>query len=473
MKKVKKLFCSFVISLSALLSGTCTTLSFARPIPVQAFAPALAAPEIFLLLLGFLGISLATPTWNDINSSPNVPETTAEFMAIYLTKFYNFCVTAGETYDGAVEWLQNATEGVVDTASNYWELFKDYVRMDILPLTNPNGAVASVPGHVDVISSLKNVEFYLGSGTLTYFEIDSVSQADSIIYLVPLVSGNSRTLMFVSNKPNNTISVHYKNKGEDMVRVKDWVTSIPVGDSGLYYSYANNMGNLMYWSNTAADFSFGDYVAPLDETVGNNLNDWVDKNLDTSLELDPPFVNDRNVTEKDIDNVGLFNPATGAMTGDIDINLKNTLSWADVMTGLKNGTLTWDDVGTLVGTRPYDTTTDMVIDKEGVTDIPVDDVISDADKNSTAEKLKNPSLIMVFPFCIPWDIYNIFKLLAAEPVAPNFDFSFPYMDENGIQYTEHRIDLSPFNSVASVVRVMFNILFVLGLIILTRYVIKG
>lgn len=65
-----------------------------------------------------------------------------------------------------------------------------------------------------------------------------------------------------------------------------------------------------------------------------------------------------------------------------------------------------------------------------------------------------------FPFCIPFDIYKMLSLLSASPVAPSFDYRF-YVP--GIVDQTIEIDLSPFDTVATVLRTMELIAFAVAL----------
>ena len=76
----------------------------------------------------------------------------------------------------------------------------------------------------------------------------------------------------------------------------------------------------------------------------------------------------------------------------------------------------------------------------------------------------------VFPFCVPFDLIDFLGILAAEPEAPKFTWRFyapPVVDQ------EIEIDLSPWDGVAQVVRTMELLAFCVGLILLTRNIIRG
>lgn len=77
---------------------------------------------------------------------------------------------------------------------------------------------------------------------------------------------------------------------------------------------------------------------------------------------------------------------------------------------------------------------------------------------------------LVFPFCIPFDIIDLFRVLEAEPEAPYFEIPFVY-EEIGLDYT-FVIDFEQFNSLAEILRLGEVVFFILGLCMLTGKVIK-
>lgn len=83
---------------------------------------------------------------------------------------------------------------------------------------------------------------------------------------------------------------------------------------------------------------------------------------------------------------------------------------------------------------------------------------------------ESPGLQSVFPFCIPFDLYHFFACLAADPVAPSFEI--PFVVDGLVDYT-FQIDLSAFESVAQVLRIMELLLFCIGLALVTRNLIRG
>lgn len=75
-----------------------------------------------------------------------------------------------------------------------------------------------------------------------------------------------------------------------------------------------------------------------------------------------------------------------------------------------------------------------------------------------------------FPFCIPWDLVSLFNIFVAEPSPPYFEipFNIEYLK---LDYT-FVLDLSLYNTVSKVCRSLFVILFILGLIKLTPFMLS-
>ena len=76
----------------------------------------------------------------------------------------------------------------------------------------------------------------------------------------------------------------------------------------------------------------------------------------------------------------------------------------------------------------------------------------------------------IFPFCIPFDIYNFLKCLDAPPEAPVINWKI-YAPGGGMYPIT--IDLSCFDEVAQLLRRLELLLFCVGLAIKTRDLIKG
>ena len=82
-------------------------------------------------------------------------------------------------------------------------------------------------------------------------------------------------------------------------------------------------------------------------------------------------------------------------------------------------------------------------------------------------------LTIVFPFCIPFDLIRAFKVLSVQGEAPVYEMPLQ-IDYKSIHVDEHwSIDMSDFSSVIQILRVMETLGFIIGLILVTRKLIRG
>ena len=77
---------------------------------------------------------------------------------------------------------------------------------------------------------------------------------------------------------------------------------------------------------------------------------------------------------------------------------------------------------------------------------------------------------LVFPFCIPFDMIDLYKVLVAEPKAPHWEIPLR-VDAIGFEYT-FIIDFEQFETLAEIFRLCETIGFILGLALITGKVIK-
>lgn len=131
----------------------------------------------------------------------------------------------------------------------------------------------------------------------------------------------------------------------------------------------------------------------------------------------------------------------------------------DVATQLQNGSMTYDQYMEQIQTE-----TNPNPGGSGSTDSG-DTWEPPSDPGKFALDLSN-----YFPFCIPFDLYDFLACLNAEPVTPviQWELALP----GGGSYPLE-IDLSPFDSVAQLLRRLQLLLFTVGLAFKTRDLIKG
>ena len=142
----------------------------------------------------------------------------------------------------------------------------------------------------------------------------------------------------------------------------------------------------------------------------------------------------------------------------IDVNGLWGKSYTDVLDDME------DD---LTGGLPIEA--DITYEGEDEVAEQVEDTISQQ-ISQEASDYQTPGLQSVFPFCIPFDLYNFVACLAADPVAPSFTWRF-YVP--GICDESIEIDLSEFDAAAQILRTMELLLFCVGLAFVTRKIIRG
>lgn len=97
------------------------------------------------------------------------------------------------------------------------------------------------------------------------------------------------------------------------------------------------------------------------------------------------------------------------------------------------------------------------------------------EQEQQAENIKDAKMVVdlheFFPFCVPFDLVRLIKVLHAEPKAPAFETAIKY-DKLNIN-VPIKLDLSLFDEAARVFRLCEVILFILSLILVTRNIIRG
>ena len=96
------------------------------------------------------------------------------------------------------------------------------------------------------------------------------------------------------------------------------------------------------------------------------------------------------------------------------------------------------------------------------------EISAELDISETIDKFNTPdSITTKFPFSLPFDIYNVFNILSADPVAPQFEIPIDMTTIGGEVYTID-IDLSEYDFIANIVRWLLYGVFLIGLILLTN-----
>lgn len=96
----------------------------------------------------------------------------------------------------------------------------------------------------------------------------------------------------------------------------------------------------------------------------------------------------------------------------------------------------------------------------------------DPSDETAQDGFKVEDLEKVFPFCIPWDVYYLLSMLAAEPVAPLIEFPLNFSNF-GLDDYSIRVDFGEYESFAVVLRAVEALSFCVGLALVTRNLVRG
>lgn len=111
---------------------------------------------------------------------------------------------------------------------------------------------------------------------------------------------------------------------------------------------------------------------------------------------------------------------------------------------------------------------DQALDDQLVVGVPAGEIAGTGTVGPVGDYVV-PDLSDVFPFCLPFDAYAFLSALAADPVAPSFTAELAFPSEiGGTQEVTLDFDTPTFNSLAQILRTMELLLFIVGLIFVTR-----
>jgi hypothetical protein len=149
----------------------------------------------------------------------------------------------------------------------------------------------------------------------------------------------------------------------------------------------------------------------------------------------------------------------------------------DLAKELVPGSLTWDETDVIPGTKPGEEVKEDdktgELDKAKELDKALEDVIADTKIDFKPLSEGWSGIGSVFPFCLPFDLINMFSGMEAVPEPPKIVFESPLKAINPDWAKEPiTLDLAPFEPAAAVVRTFVLGLWVLGLIFATGKVIK-
>lgn len=252
------------------------------------------------------------------------------------------------------------------------------------------------------------------------------------------------------------------------------------GGGGFYdlfigsFGVANYLGSysLALYKNEICDFSYNSgFITFTSQSYGNVVSRWI---ADDVISRNDNLINCDDLT------IGIDNLAKLLLGEDVfGVGVD-----AAHLPGIDSFPSTADDI-TDVGTYPDSIGISVPQDLTDTISKTAEDIRTvDKDKTDTKDDTKEdpdtkpnkpsiPALSLPeilfkekFPFCLPWDLYNLFAGLQAEEEAPRFVVPFKF-ERLGID-EEIVIDFSDYEEQIKIIRFFTGAMFVLALIMISR-----
>lgn len=488
---------------------------------VQCFAFAGAAPLFYLLvaIMGACGITFATSDLADIAAQAlynNCPP----FLQDWLQRKSMEISALGAVATGTVAVVINYWSDFIDAIV---KTFGDYTGVDAILDLSTDYTLSSVKSGDDiVVDSMicmygNSVIAQVGNGCkITWYGGDSAALSSASDYIRNYVGnnigyfGNSVTGAYVVDFTGGlSFITNFTAGSSDFVSVTPSFAFRRTYYNNRFYSFfVNSVSLFSSYDGLEQSLFFNGEPIILTNLTGVDGADNCTFTLSTATY--PNIVSGGVIVGSDIpvpDNIcpdGIWSsahdffdwlsslgfgddiPSVGALPGNPSID-----------TTAYPGNDTWhdgiDDVGTVPGSIgisiPGDisdvadyspdiardiSNADTVISDTTVDDTTTgdkDDTDTDNDKQGTIPKVPLVGLPEIlfkekFPFCLPWDLYNLFTVLAAEPKTPKF--VIPYKNNMLNIEEEYVLDFSKFDDSAKVIRFFVGAGFVLALILISR-----
>lgn len=465
----------------------------------------LVAFAFVLTLLGFVVENGISNAW----------ENREEYLS-YLTNlkedFTSWCAESKEWCSLKVNdfdmWLDMVAQGTLDKSSKCWQAIKDYcvdlkARIDKVndPTVDTNQVIKCEGMTEWFLSQISNTERLFPVTYVTSANYPSIELVDTAGYGFAWGDGKYSKI-YVSTTNTQLVSFQFTDGyvcgvinpsyGEDGKYPFFGVTNT-YGNREVYYGqglegYPAFAGSRVQGINEGRCPTHPKFKAfELDCAIPT---DWHDNRVMSALyALATGYINGYDDWSIEIpkddgiaEDVAQELTVAGGTSGVIERD--GSLDNVDVVgvSGAKDDVIPidWDKVSVedLSEPYPYDNikTVDLV---DGVivgTDTPIDKVVPPIDGSDTSSDRNNytlSGLTELFPFCIPFDLVSMFQTLKADAVAPCFKWKFVYYVDGEKKAEDIVLDLSKFNKVAEILRMMELLAFMIALTIKTRDLIRG
>lgn len=445
MKVFKISFCSLLVSLILFNSVYTAYATGAEGVILGGGAEliglSLTGPQTALVIAGLLGVAYTVDHGEEI--------------------YDGMCSAIDTAMDGVEDaagkissWWENACSGVIDTTSEVWNgICSWFAGQKENDVAGGAGIVSYSAG--DVLTFGRTFVADCDGYLIWYYTIWETDDGNCAAQKGFMLWSSTR-FHYITN--GNTYSSSYDE------RTGMWY-------EGLSSSYSG--GTLAYYNGCIPETGYNDC-----SYCGSDYKEYMRLLLlgnITSIAV-PVSVGGINgaLESGDLADVqDVVWPDSGIIT--LNPALQTDVPLSSTMEGVIDGTLTWEDYWERVTTNPLpgvkdvDTGVTYALDNKGVSENEME--ISAPLDTSVADNYRM-DLTNIFPFCIPFDLYDFLNCLCAEPEAPNFKWTIP-LSAVGLEDCTVEINLDKWDSVAQIFRDMELLAFCIGLAFVTRDLIRG
>lgn len=447
------------------------------------FIPLIASGEAIAWLLAAFGLMGASAVYLDTDKFDKWSNGLVSAFMAYCTG--REVVLASQ----ASLWLANAAKGVIDKSSAVYQEFKSWA--------------SSLYAADEAITELSSASYEFD------FSRDSIRTSGSFSVSGYRLVPGQRVSFFLRYNSSGTVyfsvfgftpkcSIYSKAIG-----ASDFTLSDISYDSKISKTYDNKQTVLAYvytsesyhyWRH--ASFSTKDdmekymdsFYSHIPHAYGESLNDALSSWLSSHSSLVTYTIGENTLYPSS--DVIKNTWKTSNSLKDVDIQIGNNsaaesidIPWQDLLgkyesisaqlAQVSEGLISLDDALASVGAQ-------IVAGQDVIAGDTDTDTDTDTDGSGGSNTEKPPSskpaayaldLTKYFPFCIPFDLYEFASILAADPQTPCFDLPLNLGSFFGT-YTI-RVDLSPFNGLAALIRLSVLFLFCTSLARATRDLIRA
>lgn len=349
-----------------------------------------------------------------------------------------------EVFDEFYNWLLSGPAEMVQVDNSYYQFASSQIGAGAVPITVAQNSSFSFNG-------------------LPVFEVPFTAQMTSTQYVVYDSLSPDLFVITTSGQNNNVFLCSFAS-GQSVTETMHIGTSYvgtPI-NRNLSSTATSNGVTIYYFMGSLAPYAGPISTNQTGSNLGAVLGSWSSDEVDGSHST---------LGVKAYGNTGIADipdtadPNYDALHRARDIPLDTP--WDDSLYG--DGTLTGADSAAIAAALDDILIRSGILDLIGTGTADPEPPGPDEDPSDDPGDYGVLGLETVFPFCIPFDIYNFLSALAATPTPPHFTATLAFPAAvGGNQTIDIDFDNPTFNQLAQLLRLLELLAFIVGLALLTR-----